>query len=339
MSSEIGLNDVKPGMWVEFDDADGHYAGELHEMKNPESMVDVLIMSMGHKPPLYIETEDEGNLVVFLDFGDGYSTGFARNVHVYESKPETESVKQAEDDDKKPFWKGKTCGELEGLRVKITWNNGDTMTSTLDMVGNVAHCVSPSPAIRSSSTFVPYSGIKSIELVDDAFRERITDITKVRPGDKVVVKNGNEYTVKKTDSDRIGGQTLCLSIGELGFPDGWWVDDSFFQYAYRGPYTMDDFRRSRASTRLAPNRCGSMTANVGCRCSPMMAPSPPPSHASPNPAASSSRPVSGMIVSRSRRWRRASSDFHPEAGLQVRQMPVGSRGQDHAPPMPHMRCR
>ena len=32
-------------------------------------------------------------------------------------------------------------------------------------------------------------------------------------------------------------------------------------------------------------------------------------------------------------------DFHPEAGLQVRQMPVGSRGQDHAPPMPHMRCR
>lgn len=135
MSSEIGLNDVKPGMWVEFDDADGHYAGELHEMKNQESMVDVLIMSMGHKPPLYIETEDEGNLVVFLDFGDGYSTGSARNVHVYESKPETESVKQAEDDDKKPFWKGKTCGELEGLRVKITWNNGDTMTCTLDMVG------------------------------------------------------------------------------------------------------------------------------------------------------------------------------------------------------------
>ena len=60
MSSEIGLNDVKPGMWVEFDDADGHYAGELHEMKNSESMVDGLIMSMGHKPPLYIETEDEG---------------------------------------------------------------------------------------------------------------------------------------------------------------------------------------------------------------------------------------------------------------------------------------
>lgn len=239
MSSEIGLNDVKPGMWVEFDDADGHYAGELHEMKNPESMVDVLIMSMGHKPPLYIETEDEGNLVVFLDFGDGYSTGSARNVHVYESKPETESVEQAEDDDKKPFWKGKTCKEMAGLHIKVTFKNGDVATGVTDKNGDIKSVYVLTLGM-GDDLFVPIADIESIELVDDAFRERITDITKVRPGDKVVVKNGNEYTVKKTDSDRVGGQTLCLSIGELGFPDGWWVDDSFFQYAYRGPYTMDD---------------------------------------------------------------------------------------------------
>ncbi|MDB6598497.1 hypothetical protein PMR98_06680 [Bifidobacterium longum] len=239
MSSEIGLNDVKPGMWVEFDDADGHYAGELHEMKNPESMVDVLIMSMGHKPPLYIETEDEGNLVVFLDFGDGYSTGSARNVHVYESKPETESVKQAEDDDKKPFWKGKTCKEMAGLHIKVTFKNGDVATGVTDKNGDIKSAYVLTLGM-GDDLFVPKADIESIELADDAFRERITDITKVRPGDKVVVKNGNEYTVKKTDSDRMGGQTLCLSIGELGFPDGWWMDDSFFQYAYRGPYTMDD---------------------------------------------------------------------------------------------------
>lgn len=239
MSSEIGLNDVKPGMWVEFDDADWHYAGELHEMKNPESMVDVLIMSMGHKPPLYIETEDEGNLVVFLDFGDGYSTGSARNVHVYESKPETESVKQAEDDDKKPFWKGKTCKEMAGLHIKVTFKNGDVATGVADKNGDIKSVYVLTLGM-GDDLFVPEADIESIELVDDAFRERITDITKVRPGDKVVVKNGNEYTVKKTDSDRMGGQTLCLSIGELGFPDGWWMDDSFFQYAYRGPYTMDD---------------------------------------------------------------------------------------------------
>jgi hypothetical protein len=239
VSSEIGLNDVKPGMWVEFDDADGHYAGELHEMKNPESMVDVLIMSMGHKPPLYIETEDEGNLVVFLDFGDGYSTGFARNVHVYESKPETESVKQAEDDDKKPFWKGKTCKEMAGLHIKVTFKNGDVATGVTDKNGDIKSAYVLTLGM-GDDLFVPKADIESIELVDDAFRERITDITKVRPGDKVVVKNGNEYTVKKTDSDRMGGQTLRLSIGELGFPDGRWMDDSFFQYAYRGPYTMDD---------------------------------------------------------------------------------------------------
>lgn len=247
MSSEIGLNDVKPGMWVEFDDADGHYAGELHEMKNPESMVDVLIMSMGHKPPLYIETEDEGNLVVFLDFGDGYSTGSARNVHVYESKPETESVKQAEDDGEQPFWKGKTCGEMAHLHVKVTYKNGDVVTGVTNKIGDIDNAYCLSAGFSPDEEFFPDERIiESIELVDDvpctddAPRERITDITKVRPGDKVVMKSGNEYTVKKTDSDRMGGQTLCLSIGELGFPDGWWVDDYFFQYAYRGPYTMDD---------------------------------------------------------------------------------------------------
>lgn len=241
MSSEIGLNDVKPGMWVEFDDGYGHYAGELHEVKKPENLVDVFVMLLGNKPPLYIETEDAGNLVVFLDFGDGYSTGSARNVHVYESKPETESVKQAEDDGEQPFWKGKTCGEMAHLHVKVTYKNGDVVTGVTNEIGDIDNAYCLSAGFSPDEEFFPNERIiESIELVDDAFRERITDITKVRPGDKVVVKNGNEYTVKKTDSDRTGGQTLCLSIGELGFPDGWWIDDSFFQYAYRGPYTMDD---------------------------------------------------------------------------------------------------
>lgn len=167
MSSEIGLNDVKPGMWVEFDDADGHYAGELHEMKNPESMVDVLIMSMGHKPPLYIETEDEDNLVVFLDFGDGYSTGSARNVHVYESKPETESVKQAEDDGEQPFWKGKTCGEMAHLHVKVTYKNGDVVTGVTNEIGDIDNAYCLSASFYPEEEFVPVGRIESIELVDD----------------------------------------------------------------------------------------------------------------------------------------------------------------------------
>lgn len=247
MSSEIGLNDVKPGMWVEFDDADGHYAGELHEMKNPESMVDVLIMSMGHKPPLYIETEDEGNLVVFLDFGDGYSTGSARNVHVYESKPETESVKQAEDDGEQPFWKGKTCGEMAHLHVKVTYKNGDVVTGVTNEIGDIDNAYCLSAGFSPDEEFFPDERIiESIELVDDvpctddAPRERITDITKVRPGDKVVMKNGNEYTAVQVCSECSDGESLQLNVEGFGIAAALWAEDSAFQYAYRAPYTMAD---------------------------------------------------------------------------------------------------
>lgn len=247
MSSEIGLNDVKPGMWVEFDDADGHYAGELHEMKNPESMVDVLIMSMGHKPPLYIETEDEDNLVVFLDFGDGYSTGSARNVHVYESKPETESVKQTEDDDEKPFWKGKTCGEMAGLHVKVTYKNGDVFTGVTNEIGDIDNAYCLSAGFSPDEEFFPNERIiESIELVDDvpctddAPRERITDITKVRPGDKAVMKNGNKYTVVQVRSECTDGITLCLRVEGFCVVCDWWAEDYAFQYAYHEPYTMAD---------------------------------------------------------------------------------------------------
>lgn len=202
MSSEIGLNDVKPGMWVEFDDDYGHYAGELHEVKKPENLVDVFVMLLGNKPPLYIETEDAGNLAVFLDFGDGYSTGSARNVHVYESKPETESVKQAEDDGEQPFWKGKTCGEMAHLHVKVTYKNGTVVTGVTNEIGDIDNACCLSAGFFPDEEFFPNERIiESIELVDDvpctddAPRERITDITKVRPGDKAVMKNGNKYTV------------------------------------------------------------------------------------------------------------------------------------------------
>lgn len=338
MSRKIDLKDAKEGMWIEFDDADGHYAGELHEMRDSEDIIHSLILSMSDRPPLYIETEDEGNLVILMDFGDGYRHGSARNVHVYESKPETESVKQAEDDGGHQFWEGKTCKEMAGLHVKVTFKNGDVVTGVTNQIGDIdsVHYLS---AGTGDDLFVPNKRIASIELVDDAPRERITDIAKVRPGDKVVMKNGNEYTAVNVCPECTDGSSLQLNVEGFGIAAALWAEDSAFQYGIENRTRWPTFRRSQDSTRLAPNRCGSMTANVGCRCSPTMAPSPPPSHASPNPAASSSRPVSGMIVSRSRRWRRASSDFHPETGLQVREMPVGSRGQDHAPPMPHMRRR
>lgn len=239
MSSEIGLNDAKPGMWIEFDDADGHYAGELHEMKDSEDIIHFLILSMSDRPPLYIETEDEGNLVILIDFGDGYRHGSARNVHVYESKPEMESVKQAEDDGGHQFWEGKTCKEMAGLYIKVTFKNGDVVTGVTNQIGDIdsVHYLS---AGTGDDLFVPNKRIASIELVDDAPRERITDITKVHPGDKVVMKNGNEYTAVQVCSECSDGVTLCLRVEGFGFVDALWAKDSDFQYAYREPYTMAD---------------------------------------------------------------------------------------------------
>lgn len=95
----------------------------------------------------------------------------------------------------KPFWKGKTCKELKGLRVKITWNNGDTLTSTLNLFGNAGQC-ELSPARHPAATFVPYADIKSIELLDDPEYERIDNIKDVREGDKVFTLSGNKYKAR-----------------------------------------------------------------------------------------------------------------------------------------------
>ena len=94
----------------------------------------------------------------------------------------------------KPFWEGKTCKELEGLRVKITWDNGDTLTSTLNLFGNAGQC-ELSPARHPAATFVPYADIKSIELLDDPEYERIDNLDDVREGDVYVATDGNRYTV------------------------------------------------------------------------------------------------------------------------------------------------
>lgn len=94
----------------------------------------------------------------------------------------------------KPFWEGKTCKELEGLRVKITWDNGDTLTSTLNLFGNAGQC-ELSPARHPAATFVPYADIKSIELLDDPECERIDNLDDVREGDVYVATDGNRYPV------------------------------------------------------------------------------------------------------------------------------------------------
>lgn len=37
----------------------------------------------------------------------------------------------------KPFWEGKTCKEMAGLHIKVTWKNGTIVTGVLDDIGDI----------------------------------------------------------------------------------------------------------------------------------------------------------------------------------------------------------
>lgn len=128
----------------------------------------------------------------------------------------------------KPFWEGKTCKELEGLRVKITWDNGDTLTSTLNLFGNAGQC-ELSPARHPAATFVPYADIKSIELLDDPKYERIDDINAVRKGDVFVANDGNKYLIDGVDTNRVSER--CRAY--LSYAPDFWLSNSAFAYALR----------------------------------------------------------------------------------------------------------
>lgn len=130
----------------------------------------------------------------------------------------------------KPFWEGKTCKELDGLHVKITWNNGDTMTSTLNIFGNAGQC-ELSPARHPAATFVPYRDIESIELLDDPEYERIDNIENVQVGDIACTTEGNHFRVIDLKPDPLGDMLLRIRISEI---DGeYCIDSDDFAYALR----------------------------------------------------------------------------------------------------------
>ena len=37
----------------------------------------------------------------------------------------------------KPFWEGKTCNEMAGLHVKVTFNNGAVLTGVTNEDGDI----------------------------------------------------------------------------------------------------------------------------------------------------------------------------------------------------------
>lgn len=133
----------------------------------------------------------------------------------------------------KPFWEGKTCKEMEGLRVKITWDNGDTLTSTLNLFGNAGQC-ELSPARHPAATFVPYADIKSIELLDDPEYERIDNLDDVREGDVYVATDGNRYTVTRRTTSNL--QPLTVTVINTNF----YPHRSYFGYALRPTPKLPD---------------------------------------------------------------------------------------------------
>ena len=62
----------------------------------------------------------------------------------------------------KPFWQDKTCKEMAGLHVKVTFNSGTIVTGVTNMNGDITEADNLSGR-EGNEKFVPNSYIKSIE--------------------------------------------------------------------------------------------------------------------------------------------------------------------------------
>lgn len=71
----------------------------------------------------------------------------------------------------KPFWEGKTCKEMAGLHIKVTFKNGDVATGVADKNGDIKSAYVLTLGM-GDDLFVPQADIESIELVDDPEYER-----------------------------------------------------------------------------------------------------------------------------------------------------------------------
>lgn len=126
----------------------------------------------------------------------------------------------------KPFWEGKTCNEMAGLHVKVTFNSGTVVTGVTDKNGDIANVHSLTLGM-GDELFVPSIRIKSIELVNDPKYERIDNIEDVREGDVYVGTDGNRYTVLRRTTSNLNPLTVTV-INTTFYPHR-----SYFAYALR----------------------------------------------------------------------------------------------------------
>lgn len=101
----------------------------------------------------------------------------------------------------KPFWEGKTCEEMAGLHIKVTFKNGDVATGVADKNGDIKSAYVLTLGM-GDDLFVPQANIESIELVDNPEYERIDNIEDVREGDEVFTLSGNKYQARSVYESR-----------------------------------------------------------------------------------------------------------------------------------------
>lgn len=139
--------------------------------------------------------------------------------------------------DKKPFWEGKTCNEMAGLHVKVTFKDGSIFTGKTNPDANI---VVNYLTVRLSygagdDPFLPIRGIDTIELLDDPEYERIDNIEDVRVGDVFVAKDGNRYAVTCVDCD--DDKYRCnVAIDSCSYD----IDNAVFSYALRPKPKLPD---------------------------------------------------------------------------------------------------
>lgn len=134
----------------------------------------------------------------------------------------------------KPFWEGKTCEEMAGLHVKVTFNNGAVLTGVTNEDGGIPISVGNTDFICAlsykygSADFKPKSYVKSIELVEDPNYERIEEADDLQEKDIAVMLDGNRYKVADVEKDRnrfwgrvygaVGQE--CIALGFNAFTYG-----------------------------------------------------------------------------------------------------------------------
>lgn len=148
--------------------------------------------------------------------------------------------------DKKPFWEGKTCNEMAGLHVKVTFKDGSILTGKTNPDANiVVNYLTVRLSYRAGDEpFLPIRGIDTIELLDNPNYERIEEADDLQEKDIAVTLDGNRYKVTDVEKgrNRFWGRVYgavgqeCIALGFNAFTyglrpkprlpdhDGLWLD-------------------------------------------------------------------------------------------------------------------